>query len=175
LALHPASRALTAGEVDARADALADDLIVSPEKLPDDLVRQAAPGGGNDPRAIAAGLDASYGDIVGRGQVSADEVPKDEPDLGAKGEQVVFAEIVPVEQDAALVGIVEPRQQLLPRRSSWPACGRVRSGRRAGRRSSLPWPFPRLRPSAGRRRARAAPACGAWASSTTTSMMSLPT
>jgi hypothetical protein len=59
---------LAAGKIDAGSKALADDLIVSFGKLPNDLVRQAALGGDNDARAVIARLDAAYGDIVGSGE-----------------------------------------------------------------------------------------------------------
>ncbi len=42
----------------------------------------------------------------------AHEVLEDDADVGAQREQVVFAQVVPVEQDAALVRIVEAREQL---------------------------------------------------------------
>ena len=78
----------------------------------DDLVRQAALGGGDDARAVVARLDAADGDVVRGGEVIAHEILEDDADIGANREQVVLAQIVPVEQDAAFVRIVEPRQQL---------------------------------------------------------------
>ena len=78
-------------------------LIVSLGKLANDLVRQAALGGGDDARAVIARLDAADGDIVGGGEVIADEILEDDADIGADREQVVLAQIMAVEQDAAFV------------------------------------------------------------------------
>ena len=68
--------------------------------------------GVDDARAIVARLDAADGDVVGGGQVIAHEVLEDDADVGAQREEVVFAQVVAVEQDAALVRVVEPREQL---------------------------------------------------------------
>src|SRR5438046_9906121 len=65
-----------AREVDARSKALADHLVVSLGKLPDDLVRQAALGGRHDARAVMTRLDATDGDVVGRSEGLADELLK---------------------------------------------------------------------------------------------------
>ena len=67
---------------------------------------------GLDALAVVARLDAADGDVVGRGEVIADEVLEDDADVGAQRDQVVLAQVVAVEQDAALVGVVEPREQL---------------------------------------------------------------
>src|SRR5450755_2298818 len=103
---------LAAGKIDSAAEALADNLIVSFRELPDELIGEAALGGGDNARTVVARLDASYRDIVGGGEVVADEILKDDANVGAHGEQVVLAKIVPVEQDAAFVRIVEPRKEL---------------------------------------------------------------
>ena len=46
----------------------------------------------------------------------ANEVLKDHADIGAQVEQVVFAQVVSVEKDAPLVGVVQARQELHHRR-----------------------------------------------------------
>ena len=103
---------LAAREIDAGAKALADDLVVAIGKLAYDLVHQAARGGANDAHTVIACLEAADGDVVGSGEVIAHKILKDDADVGAHLEQVVLAQVVPVEQNAAFVGIVEPRQQL---------------------------------------------------------------
>jgi hypothetical protein len=80
--------------------------IVSFRKLPNGLVRQASLCGGNDARAVIARLDAAYGDIVRSGEVIAHEILKDDANVGAHREQVVLAQIMPVEQNAAARGRV---------------------------------------------------------------------
>ncbi len=103
---------LAAGQVDAGAKALADDLVVAARKRVDHFVGEASLRGLDDARTIVARLDASDRDVVGGSQVIAHEVLEDDADVGAQREQVVLAQVVAVEQDASLVGIVEARQEL---------------------------------------------------------------
>src|SRR4029078_11477145 len=75
----------------------------------------AGPGGsprGLDPRAVVTRVDPSDGDVLGRGQVVADEVLEDDPDVGEQLVEVVLAQVVSVEEDAALVRVVQAREQL---------------------------------------------------------------
>ena len=125
---------LAAGEVDAGLEALADHLVVAGGQLRDDLVGQARVGGGLDARAVVAGLDAPHRDVLGRGQVVAHEVLEDDADVRAQRGEVVLAQVVAVEEDPALVGVVEAREQL--------------DQRRLARRRSRP-PAPAPRPRAG--------------------------
>ena len=72
--------------------------------------------GGDDARAVVARLDPAHGDVVRRRQVIAHEVLEDDADVRAQRDEVVLAQVVAVEQDAALVGVVEAREQLHERR-----------------------------------------------------------
>ena len=77
----------------------------------EDLLRR-----GFDTGAIVARLDAPHGDVLRRGQVIAHEVLEDDPDVRAQRGEVVLPQIVPVEEDPALVGVVEAGEQLHERR-----------------------------------------------------------
>ena len=65
---------------------------------------------------VVARVDPADSDVLRGGQVVAHEVLEDDADVRAKREEVVLAQIVAVEQDAALVRIVEAREQLHERR-----------------------------------------------------------
>ena len=76
---------LAAGEVDAGAEALADDLVVAARAgLRITSSARLRCGGGLDARAVVARLDAADGDVLGRGQVVAHEVLEDDADVGAQ-------------------------------------------------------------------------------------------
>ena len=61
---------------------------------------------------IAAGRDASDRDIVARREVVAHEILEDDADAAAQVLDVVFAEVMTVEQYTALVRVVQAGQQL---------------------------------------------------------------
>ena len=61
---------------------------------------------------VVARLDAADGDIVAGAEIVAHEILEDHAHAAAQRVEVVVAQVVAVEQDAALVGVVEPRQQL---------------------------------------------------------------
>ena len=103
---------LAAGEVDAAAEALAEDLVVAVRQPPDDAVGEAPLRRGGDPRAIESRIDAADGDVLARGQVVAHEILEDDADVPAQRLEVVVAQIVAVQHHVALVGIVEAREQL---------------------------------------------------------------
>ena len=65
-----------------------------------------------DPFLVVAGGDASERDIVARGEVVAHEILEDDAHAAAQLFDVVFAEVMAVEQDAALVRVVQTCQQL---------------------------------------------------------------
>ena len=66
----------------------------------------------HDARTIFARLDASDRDVLGSRECVAHEVLEDHADVRAQLLEIVFAQIMAIEQDAAFVRVVEPRQQL---------------------------------------------------------------
>src|SRR5258708_5394617 len=62
--------------------------------------------------AVGSRLDQAHSDVVRRGEMEAHEVLEDHADVAAQLDEVVLAQVVAVEQDAARVGIVEAREQL---------------------------------------------------------------
>src|SRR5690349_6467126 len=65
--------------------------------------------GERDALAVVARLDPPDRDVLSRRQMEALEVLEDHADVGAQLEQVVLAQVVAVERDAALVGVIEAR------------------------------------------------------------------
>ncbi len=107
---------LAAGELDAGLEAPSDELVVARRQALDHLVGEAAPRRFADALAIVAGLDPADGDVLAGGQVVAHEVLEDDADVAAQRGEVVIAQVAAVEQDPALVRVVEPRQELDQRR-----------------------------------------------------------
>ena len=101
-----------AGQLDAVLEALADHLVVAAGQARDHLVGLAAVGGPRDAFVVGARRDPADRDIVAGRQVVADEVLEDDAHAAAQFVEPVVAQVASVEQDAALVGVVEPRQQL---------------------------------------------------------------
>ena len=73
----------TAGQVDAVLEPLTDDLVVAFGKFRDDLVGQRTLRRDDDALAVGACLDAADGDVLGGGEVVADEVLEDHPNVVA--------------------------------------------------------------------------------------------
>src|SRR5690606_963482 len=101
-----------AGQVHALAEALADELVVAVRQLRDDLVGEALRGRALDARTVVAGIDAADRDVLGRTQVVAHEILEDHADVVAQFVEVVVAKIPAIEQDAALIRAVQPREEL---------------------------------------------------------------
>ena len=78
----------------------------------DHFVGLAASGGTRDALAVVARLDPADRDIVAGRQVVAHEILEDDAHAAAQIIEPVVAQVVAVEQDAALVGVVEAGQQL---------------------------------------------------------------
>ncbi len=108
-----------------------------------------------------ARLDAADRDVVGGGEVVAHEILEDDADVRAEREEVVLAQVVAVEQDAALVGVVEAREQLHERRLAGAVLAdqRERLARAQLERQPAHRPALRARDS-GSRRSRTRTRCG---------------
>ena len=101
------SSPFAAGKLDAVLEALADLLPVAFRQAADDLVGVAPAGRPRDPFAVVARRDASERDIVAGGEVVAHEILEDHAHAAAQLFDVVFAEVVAVEQDAAFVRVLQ--------------------------------------------------------------------
>ena len=99
-------------QLDAVLEALADALPVAAGQPGDDLVGLAAARGPLDARLVVARRDAADGDVVAGAEIVAHEILEDDAHAAAQLVEVVVAQVVAVEQDAALVGVVEPGQEL---------------------------------------------------------------
>ena len=62
--------------------------------------------------AIVARRDPADRDVVAGAEVVADEILEDDAHVAAQRVEIVFAQVVAIEQDAAFVRIVEPGQKL---------------------------------------------------------------
>ena len=78
----------------------------------DHFVGQRAARGVADAGAVVHRVDLADADVLARGQVVAHEVLEDHADVRAQVVQVVVAQVAAIEQDAAFIRVVEPRQQL---------------------------------------------------------------
>ena len=103
---------LAAAQIHAAVEAAANHLVVAAGQLGDDAVGQALVGGGFDAGLVQALLDAAHGQVLAGRQLEAHEILEDDADFLAQLGGVVFAQIVAVEQDAALAGVVEAGQEL---------------------------------------------------------------
>ena len=103
---------LAAGEIDAGLEAAADDLLVARRQRFDHLGGHRALRRGADAAVIVHRIDLADADVLGRGEVIAHEILEDHADVGAQIFEVIVAQVAAVEQDATLVGFVQPRQQL---------------------------------------------------------------
>ena len=69
-----------------------------------------------DARTILARLDAADRDVLGGRERVAHEVLEDHADVRAQLAEIVFAQVMAIEQDAAFVRVVEAREQFHQRR-----------------------------------------------------------
>ena len=102
---------LAAGQVDAGAEAAADDLVVAVRQCRDHFIGERAPRRFFDALAVVHRVDLADADVLRRGEVVAHEVLEDHADVRAQVVEVVVAQIAAVEQDAAFVGVVQAREQ----------------------------------------------------------------
>src|SRR5260370_25093664 len=77
-----------------------------------DRIGETAARGLTDSCVVVQRLDLAHADVFPEDEVVADEILEDDSDILAKTVEVIVAQVDAVEQDAALVGIVEPREQL---------------------------------------------------------------
>ena len=97
-------------------EAASEHLIESLRHARRDRVGEAAPRGLANPGFIAQCLDLTDADVLAQDEIVAHEILEDDADVFAETVEVVVAEIDPIQEDSALVGIVEARQQLHQRR-----------------------------------------------------------
>ena len=102
---------LAAGEVHAFVEGFAKDGLVAVRQATDDIVRAGLPRRRLHQRALADGFHAPDAHVVRGREVVAEEILKDHADVAAVIRKVVVAQVLAVEQHAALVRIVEAREQ----------------------------------------------------------------
>ena len=101
---------LAAAQVDAAVEAAANHLVVAAGQLGDYSIGQTLLGGGFDAALVLALFDAAHGQVLAGRQLEAHEILEDDPNFLAQLGGVVLAQVVAIEQDAALAGVVQPRQ-----------------------------------------------------------------
>src|SRR5215213_3122484 len=65
---------------------------------------------------VSGSVDAPGCDVLACREVEPHEVLKDHPDVAPQIQEVILTEIMPIEENASLRGVVEPGQQLDDRR-----------------------------------------------------------
>ena len=87
-------------------------LVIAERQLGDYRIGKAPLGGILDAGHVLLRLDTAHADIVACGKTVADEILEDYPDMGMDIAHGKILEIDAVHRDAALVGVIEPGQQL---------------------------------------------------------------
>src|SRR5260370_767001 len=103
---------LTARELDAAVEAPAKHLVVAARDPSGDRVRQAAACRFAHAGVVVQRLHLAHPHVLPQDEVVAHEVLEDDPDVLAQTSEVVRTEVHAVEQQAALIRVVQPRQQL---------------------------------------------------------------